>query len=263
MGIFDFFRKKQSLPYVPFEVIETKKGSYDEFHKKLLKNSLILLIVGKRGSGKTAFGMKMLELFRKNTRRKCYAVGYESAKLPWWIKKADTIENIPNNAVALIDEGGVLFSSREAMKSPNKALSRIMAIARHKNLNLILITQSSAMIDLNVLRLADTLLLKEPSLLQSKFERKAIKEMYEKVYPLFKDRKDKNQYTYIWDDEFEGLVNPVCLISGMMGLARALRGFDKSWVNFFISGYQSTGQWTFSCVRYLNCKTKKQLNGKN
>ena len=81
-----------------------------------------------------------------------------------------------------------------------------MAIARHKNLTLILVAQSSALIDLNVLRLADSLLLKEPSLLQSKFERKAIKEMYEKAAPLFKDKENKKQYTYIFDDEFEGLI---------------------------------------------------------
>ena len=40
------------------------------------------------------------------------------------------------------------------------------------------------MIDVNVLRLADTLLFKEPSLLQSRFERKALKDMFEKVAPL-------------------------------------------------------------------------------
>ncbi|MBY9004064.1 MAG: DUF998 domain-containing protein, partial [Candidatus Lokiarchaeota archaeon] len=53
----------------------------------------------------------------------------------------------------------------------------------HKNLTLVLITQNSAMIDLNVLRLSDTLLFKEPSLLQSKFERKALKDILEKVKP--------------------------------------------------------------------------------
>ena len=190
MGIFNFFKKvkKPKEPFVPFEIAETKKGNYDEFNKKLVKSSLILLIVGKRGS------------------RKCYTLGYENVKLPRWIKKVDVLEKIPNNSIALIDEGAVTFFSREAMKNPNKALSKLMAIARHKNLTLILITQSSALIDLNVLRLADTLLLKEPSLLQAKFERKAIKEMYEKVSPLFKDKENKKQYAYIFDDEFEGLI---------------------------------------------------------
>lgn len=62
------------------------------------------------------------------------------------------------------------------------------------------------MIDLNVLRLADTLLLKEPSLLQSKFERKAIRDIYEKVAPKFKDVGIKKAHFYVWDDDFQGML---------------------------------------------------------
>lgn len=208
MGIFDFLGKKREKPdaYVPFEVVSTTKGVYSEFRRKLLRNSLILLILGKRGSGKTAFGMKLAELFHIETKKNVYTLGYESAELPAWLKKVDSIDDIPNNSIALLDEGAVFFSSRESMKNPNKALSKLMAIARHKNLTLLLITQNSGLIDVNVLRLADTILLKEPSLLQSKFERKAIKEMYEKVEPFFKDKQNKKAYVYVWDDDFEGML---------------------------------------------------------
>lgn len=212
MGFFDIFRKKDILkkqkePYVPFNVVEELKGEYDSFYNKLLKYSLIMLVMGKRGSGKTALGMKMLELFSKATRRRCYVLGYESTSLPSWIKKAEDIEKIPNNAVALLDEGALSFSARESMKKSNKSLGKLMAIARHKNLTFIILTQSSAMIDLNVLRLSDTLLFKEPSLLQSKFERKAIKDMYDKVIPHFEKKENKHSYFYVWDDEFQGLLS--------------------------------------------------------
>ena len=173
-----FREKKDSELYVPFESIKKDKGSYEDFYDKIKNNSLIILIVGKRGSGKTSLGMKFLEFFHKETNRKRYTLGYENTKLPWWLKKVDSLEKIPNNSIALFDEGAVLFSARESMKNINKELSRVMSIARHKNLTLVLITQNSAMIDLNVLRLADTLLLKEPSLLQSKFERKALKDIF-------------------------------------------------------------------------------------
>ena len=206
MGLLDFFNSKPKGPYVPIEEAETVKGSYNNFYKKLLDKSLILLIVGKRGSGKTAFGMKMIETFARETGRKCYVLGFEHAKMPGWLKKAGVIEDIPNNSVALLDEGAVLFSSRDAMKNPNKELGKLMAVARHKNLTLIIITQNSALVDLNVLRLADTLMLKEPSLMQATFERKAVKEMYEKVSKMFQKKENKEQLTYIWDDDFEGLV---------------------------------------------------------
>jgi hypothetical protein len=194
-------------PYVAFEATHEGKGNYKKFYKKMLNYSVIMLIIGKRGSGKTALGMKFLEAFNKETRKKCYILGYKNTKLPSWVKKVEDIEKIPNNSVALIDEGAVAFFSRESMKDANKALSKIMAIARHKNLTLMMITQNSAMIDLNVLRLADTLLLKEPSLLQSKFERKALKDMYDNALPVFKQYDEKNDKVYIWDDEFEGMLS--------------------------------------------------------
>ena len=65
---------------------------------------------------------------------------------------------------------------------------------------------NSAMIDLNVLRLADVVLLKEPSLLQAKFERKAIKDMYNQVGDAFKQLKHRERYFYVWSDEFEGMM---------------------------------------------------------
>ncbi|MFH2028829.1 MAG: zonular occludens toxin domain-containing protein [Nanoarchaeota archaeon] len=209
MGILDMFIKKKKVeePYVPFSIIKTSKGDFEDFSQRLLKGSNIVLITGKRGSGKTALGMKFLEMFRKMSKRRVFAMGFESAKLPSGIKKVSSIDEIPNNGIALLDEGAVIFSSRESMKSSNKELGKIMAIARHKNLSLILITQNSAMIDLNVLRLADTIVLKEPSLLQAKFERKAIKDMYESVAIHFKELKNKKAHFYMMDDEFEGLVN--------------------------------------------------------
>ncbi|MBS3130957.1 AAA family ATPase [Candidatus Woesearchaeota archaeon] len=214
MGIFDFFRgrvekaieEKEGRPYIPFTVEKEEKGSYEEFYKKLKDTSLIMLIIGKRGSGKTSLGMKLLELFHKESKRKCYTIGYKTTKLPWWLKKADKIEDIPNNSIALFDEGAILFSARESMKALNKELSKVMAIARHKNLTLILITQNSAMIDLNVLRLADTLLLKEPSLLQAKFERKGLNEIFDKIKPDFDKLKEKKAHFYVWDDEFQGIL---------------------------------------------------------
>ena len=218
MGLFGFIKrqkytsdgvrvpKKGEPEYIPFSVIDNDKGEYQEFMGLILKHSVIMLITGKRGSGKTALGMKFLELFNRKTRRRCYAVGFQKAKLPRWIKKEEDIEKTPNNSVVLVDEGAVTFSARDAMKASNKWLGKIMAIARHKNLSLVLISQNSAMIDLNVLRLADVVLLKEPSLLQAKFERKAIREMYEQVKPKFTALKQRKKYFYIWSDEFQGLV---------------------------------------------------------
>lgn len=207
MGLFDLFRRKQKAiePLQPFSQVHADDGNFDSFFNKLLKYSLIVLITGKRGSGKTSLGMTLLSVLN-SSRRKCYAVGFDSSKLPGWIKKAKTIEDVPLNSAVLVDEGAIVYSSRDSMKESNKMLGKLMAIARHKNLSLLLIAQNSAMIDLNVLRLADVLLLKEPSLLQAEFERKALQKMYTRIEPLFKQVNDKEKHFYVWSDEFQGLL---------------------------------------------------------
>jgi Cdc6-like AAA superfamily ATPase len=205
------FKKKQKpvQTYIPFDIIKTEKGDYSDFKKRILHGSNILLITGKRGSGKTALGMKFIEMFKKTSRKKTFTIGFDNTKLPFGIRKAKDIESISNNSIVLIDESAITFGSRDSMKSPNKQLGKLMSIARHKNLSLILIAQNSGMVDLNVLRLADTIILKEPSLLQTQFERKAIKELYEKAGKHFKEidgKKDKKSYFYVIDDEFEGVL---------------------------------------------------------
>ncbi len=192
--------------FKPFEAVEERRGAYADFERALHKYGLIMLIVGKRGSGKTALGMQFLTWYNHSTRRRCYGIGYDTAKLPRWIHKAKGIEEIPNDSVVLVDEAAILFFSREAMTSMNKMLTKLMTVARHKNLSMVLITQSSALIELNVLRLADVLLLKEPSLLQARFERKALQDIFIAVDKTFKKLSERVNHFYVYSDEFEGLV---------------------------------------------------------
>ncbi len=200
-------RKKEETALNEFSVIETISGNFAGLIRKLGDSSLIMLITGRRGSGKTALGMKLVEV-ANILGRAIYIVGLESARLPRWVKRVSSIEEVKNDSVVMIDEAALSFSARESMKKANKELGKLMAIARHKNLSLILITQSSAMLDLNVLRLADILLFKEPSLLQARFERKALQDMFENVQGKFESIKDeKNKYAYIISDYFEGLIS--------------------------------------------------------
>ena len=211
--------------FKPFEAVEERRGSYADFEKALLKYGLILLIVGKRGSGKTALGMQFLAWFNHSARRRCYGIGYDAAKLPRWIHKAKGIEKIPNDSVVLIDEAAILFFSREAMTSMNKMLTKLMTISRHKNLSMLLITQSSALIELNVLRLADVLLLKEPSLLQARFERKALQDIFNSVDKMFKKLSERVNHFYVYSDEFEGLVRHSLPSFWNDSISRAFREF--------------------------------------
>lgn len=192
----------------PFDVIKTISGDYNETHKKIINDSLVTLVFGKRGSGKSALGFKILENIHSKSGRKCLVLGVSEAVMPSWIDSIDDVESAENGSVVLVDEGAVAFGSRESMASKNIGLSKLLAIARHKNLSIIFITQNTGMIDKNVLKLADVLMIKEGSLLQLEMERPEMKKFYEKAAKSFLDLKgEKKQYVYVIDSDFEGVIS--------------------------------------------------------
>ncbi|MBN2367864.1 hypothetical protein JXC34_02520 [Candidatus Woesearchaeota archaeon] len=190
--------------YQEFTVVEAEAGDLDRWEKKIMRDSVIGIIIGARGKGKTAIGVKILENVHAKTNKKCYALGFNEEDLPTWIHVTDNIEKITNDSFVLIDEGGVLFSSRKSMTNANQMLSELILVARHKSLSILFISQNSANLEINILRQADYLILKPSSLLQKDFERKKIKELYEDLD--FKKYTEKG-ITYIYSEEFRGFVN--------------------------------------------------------
>ena len=200
-------RLELSANYVPFKIIETDSGTFTKFEEKLSKSdSTIGLILGARGSGKTAIAVKLIENIYTKTKKRCYALGFNEEDMPAWINIVSDIKEIRNNSYVLIDEGGILFSSRRFMSNPNKLLSELILIARHKNISILFISQNSANLEINAIRQADYLILKTSSLLQKDFERKKIKEIYEQIGERFKTYSSLKGITYIYSDEFSGFV---------------------------------------------------------
>lgn len=204
-------RSSVKAEYEKFNIIQHDTGDFDAFEKKLMKSdSTIGLVLGARGSGKTAIAVKLLENIYAKTKKTCFALGFKEEDMPIWIDVVEDIKDIKNNSFVLIDEGGILFSSRRSMAEPNKLLSELMFIARHKNMSIIFISQNSANLEINAIRQADYLVLKTSSLLQKDFERTKIKDIYESLSEKFKQYKKIRGITYIYSDEFMGFVeNPL------------------------------------------------------
>jgi hypothetical protein len=204
--------KKEAIEayYKGFEPVHTHSGNIEDWEKKAMKESQIGIILGARGTGKTAFGVKFLENYYAKTSKKVYAMGFNDEDMPAWIEVIEDISQIKNNSFVLIDEGGVLFSSRDAMTKPNKILSELILVARHKNLNILFISQNSANLDVNILRQADYLVLKPSSLLQLDFERKKIKEIYLEIAGDFAKYNELKGITYIYSEQYRGFItNPL------------------------------------------------------
>lgn len=197
-----------SAQYSKFEVVKTLNGSFEDFENRLVKSkSTIGLIIGARGSGKSAIGMRILENIAAKNSKSVAAMGFLEETLPKWIKTVEKIEEVRNGSFILIDEGGILFSSRESMKDANKLLSELLLVARHKDLSVLFISQNSANLEVNAIRQADYLLLRKSSLLQKDFERKKIKEVYEEAEKEFSEfSMPDNRMTYVYSDEFRGYV---------------------------------------------------------
>ncbi len=201
-------RPKIKAVFDPFREVEEIQGDLGVFESRLYsRKSLIGLILGARGTGKSAAGMRLLENFHAKTKRMVYCMGFDRKDLPKWITPVESLDQIKNNAFILVDEGGIEFSSRSSMSSANKLLSDLLLISRHKDLSVLFISQNSSNIEVNTLRQSDYLLLKPPSLLQLDFERKKIKKIYEDVKENFRKHRKDRGLTYVYSDQYVGFVS--------------------------------------------------------
>ncbi|MEM4263607.1 MAG: zonular occludens toxin domain-containing protein [Candidatus Woesearchaeota archaeon] len=198
-------KPKITAKYVGLKEVKAISGDLKQFEHKLLHSeSTIGIILGARGTGKSAIGMRLLENVHASTGRSVFAMGFNPEDLPSWINVVDSIDQISNDSFVLVDEGGITFSSRKSMSNANQLLSSLLLIARHKNISVLFITQNSSNLEVNVLRQADFLILKPSSLLQKDFERKIIKELYESVEPDFDKLEGTKGLTYIHSDSYRG-----------------------------------------------------------
>ena len=197
--------------YAHLKTVKTLKGDLSKWENKLVtSDSQIGIILGARGTGKSALGIKLLENIYAKKKSKCFAMGFRKEDLPSWIEPVEDIQQIKPDSYVLIDEGGILFSSRKSMTNANKILSDLILISRHKNLTILFVSQNSANLEINAIRQADLLALKPNSLLQKDFERKKIKEIYDEVGSLFEKYKEDKGLTYIYSNEFKGFIsNPL------------------------------------------------------
>ncbi len=201
-------RKSLTSKYEEFEIIQVFSGSYKKWIQEVYNSdSQIGIVLGSRGSGKTAFGIKLLENIHAKCKKKCYAIGFKEDEMPSWINVISDISQIENNSFILIDEGGILFSSRKSMSSANKILSDLILISRHKNLSILFISQNSSNLEINILRQADFIVLKKSSLLQKEFERKIIQKFYGETEKGFEKFKDVQGLSYIYANNFKGFIS--------------------------------------------------------
>lgn len=145
---------------------------------EVIPHPSVVLILGRRGSGKSALGYRLLELFRFRSLPFALGMPQQGQKLlPEWLGIINNPSEAPQDSTVLVDEASLKFHARESHKPSNREISRILNLSRQRQQTLIFVSQQARYLDKNVASAADVLVVKEPEPLQPKFERQEISEI--------------------------------------------------------------------------------------
>lgn len=170
----------------------------------------LVMIVGKRGSGKSALGYRLLELFR--SRLTPYVVGVPSGArklLPEWIGIIPSLEDLPPKSISLVDEAYIAYHSRHSMASESKAMSQALNLSRQRDQTLIFVSQEARQVDRNVASSASVIVFKELGMLQLEFERPELRRLVGEAKEAFGVKGNSTkQWSYVYspDADFAGLL---------------------------------------------------------
>ncbi|MCK4648501.1 hypothetical protein KAT51_03160 [bacterium] len=192
---------KRETPIFPVtaspKIVETNLKSYTWFD--VLVQGSVILVIGKPGSGKSAFGYFLLEIFQH--RASCYVINLPKRVhhlLPPGIGVYPSLEDAPLDSVLLMDEAAAQFSSRMSNSEKNQKLLEIVRLARQRNQIIIFICQEASYLDITILRGLSTLIIKEPAPLQVLVDRPELKEFIQKAKGKFENvEEDKRTRAYI------------------------------------------------------------------
>ena len=166
---------------------------------KRIKHPTVVLILGKRGSGKSALGYRLLEHLRWTA--EVYVIGLPKearALLPNWIGMAASLEDVPLKSIVLVDEAYLPYHARSSMAAGARTMSQLINLSRQREQTLIFVSQEARQVDRNIVSSASVIIFKDLGLLQLKFDRPELNDWAIQAREKFATVKgDKRQWSFV------------------------------------------------------------------
>jgi len=176
-----------------------------------LQEGKVIVIDGGRGSGKTCLAGKVAEFANATFGLPVFWIGLppEARKLlPIWVTLVNDPGQCAIGSIILCDEAGLEFSAALFNTSRNRFLGALLMIARQRHSSLIFCCQSTADIDLRILRSVDTFAFKRLSLNQVETERPSVRKRAARAVSIFEglSKIESLETAYICDNNWEGVI---------------------------------------------------------
>ncbi len=176
-----------------------------------LQEGKVILIAGGRGTGKTCLAAKMAEFASASFKMPIFWVGLppEAIRLlPTWITLVNDPAQCPVGSFILIDEAGLEYCATLFSTSHNRFMNALLMVCRQRHCSLVFCVQSTADVDLRILRQSDSLVFKRLSLNQVETERPSVRKKAARAEAAFKgmSKMECLESAYICDKNWEGVI---------------------------------------------------------
>ena len=170
-----FYQESQDSATSHNTKINTPRIDEERKWREVIIHPSVVLILGKRGSGKSALGYYLLELFRYAFN--IYVVGVPQKAqgiLPDWIGVVPSLEMLPPKCIALVDEAYLRYHARSSNTDESIFMSKLLNLSRQKEQSIIFVSQEARQLDRNIVSSANVIVFKDLGILQIEFDRREL-----------------------------------------------------------------------------------------
>lgn len=171
----------------------------------------LFVTLGRRGSGKTSFDLKLAQEYHERQRRPVFVVGMPQRVLTRFDFREttpDALDALPNGAVLVIDDVALFFSNRDYASAG--LLHKLIIKSRHRRIVIIVNAHNSALVDKYLFE-ATALFLKPSSSITQDLQRGGVRDLIKRADAALArvPREVRKGRIYAASDEleFEGLLS--------------------------------------------------------